>query len=137
MAGAGAERGQNIDLAPTGQATVTVANLGPEPLFVAVLAISSDWSVDVVNWDRAAAALPSGGEYSSGQVRLDVLGPEDEGFVRLVGVAARGPSIPSAAAAVHRPRHSARPGFLPVNVNVNVNVNVLPVAQRSDSEAGR
>ena len=87
MAGPGTEPGQDVDLATTDNATVAITNLGSEPLFVALLVLSPDWSADVAVWDDQGL-LP--GESRSAILRLDVLGPgQREGHARVIGLAAR------------------------------------------------
>ena len=88
---------QAVDATPGDSVTATVANLGPEPLYVAVLAMSSDWSAEVL---AAGSVLDTGARWS-GSLRLDVVGAgQDEGFVRVVGVAARHPFDPGPLALV-------------------------------------
>ena len=87
VAGPDTEPGQDVDLATTDRATVTITNLSSEPLFVAVLALSSDWSVYVDTWPGGPM---SPGQRGESTLQLGVLGPEQhEGYVRVIGVAAR------------------------------------------------
>jgi WD40 repeat protein len=87
VAGPGTEPRQDIDLATTDQATVTITNLSAEPLFMAVLTLSPDWSVNVATWPEGPMAP---GERGERPLRLDVLGPgKHEGHIRVIGVAAR------------------------------------------------
>ena len=94
VAGAGTGPGQDIDVAPTDSVIATITNLGSEPLFVAILALSSDWSVEVLTGGKASSALNPGARWE-GRLRLDgiALG-HDRGFVRVLGVAARQPFDP-------------------------------------------
>ena len=88
VGGLGTEPGQDIDLATNDLATVTITNLSSESLYAAVLALSSDWSVNVI-WYAGASGL-SPGDRGETPLRLDVLGPErHRGYVRVIGVAAR------------------------------------------------
>jgi outer membrane protein assembly factor BamB len=90
--GTGPDR--NIVVAPIDSVIATITNLGSEPLFVAVLALSSDWSVGVLTEGKTSSTLDPGARWE-GRLQLDVIAPgHDEGFVRVVGVAARHPFDP-------------------------------------------
>ena len=144
VAGAGTERGHDIDLASTDQATVTITNLGSEPLFAAVLALSSDWSADVVIWGGGSPGPPPGESWES-LLRLDVLGAgQREGCVRVIGVAAHdafdplpltlpaiGPASPSAVAPYTSSFGTRNPGIPTLDTEFGIMAGTpVPTAPR-------
>jgi hypothetical protein len=83
-------RGREVGVAPGEPVIATITNLSDEALFAAILALASDWSVEVLT-DAISSPLNSGDQLT-GSVQAGALGPgQADGSVRVVAVAARYP----------------------------------------------